>query len=111
VFRAVLQGGSSDDRALHTLVQGFYERCTAEDLAFMVLSLVNAYVTPVPAVQGLGKKTGIKTLACILGKCRAQTVACVSDPTCKACLDCLTSCPPNDQVSGYICNCVLVVLV
>ena len=45
-------------------------RCTSEDLAFMVLSLVNAYVAPVPAVQGLGKKTGLKTFACILGKCR-----------------------------------------
>jgi hypothetical protein len=51
-FRAALpRGGSGADRALASLADTFYGRCTSEDLTFMALSLVDAYVTPVPAAQ------------------------------------------------------------
>lgn len=205
LFRSALRGGSSQDRAINDLCQIFYERCTAEDLTFMVISLVNAYVTPVrllcvcmsyhicegfiahcnafgtlvccrqrpltvvcacnyrcymccssgdrlialsnngglilrpraatalatdggvafasalqqchhfshsrivsplcdkiqvPAATGLGKRTGPRMLGCILTKCRKQLFTCIGDKTCKACLDCLDACKPNDQVGA-----------
>ena len=34
----------------------------------------------------------------MISKCGPQILACVSDPTCKAALDCLQACDPTDQV-------------
>ena len=33
----------------------------------------------------------------MVSKCGPQILACVSDPTCKAALDCLQACDPTDQ--------------
>ena len=34
----------------------------------------------------------------MVSKCGPQILACVTDPTCKAALDCLQECDPTDQV-------------
>lgn len=36
----------------------------------------------------------------MVSKCGPQILACVSDPTCKAALDCLQACDPTDQASS-----------
>lgn len=51
----------------------------------------------VPWVQRL-RATGLGSIACMARKCGRQVLACVRDPECKACLDCLEGCAPNDQV-------------
>jgi hypothetical protein len=43
-------------------------------------------------VQDLG------VLVNMVSKCGPQILACVTDPTCKAALDCLQACDPTDQV-------------
>ena len=42
--------------------------------------------------------TAIDGLQCMLGKCGAQILGCVTDASCKAALDCLSACEFNDQV-------------
>ena len=47
----------------------------------------------------------------MVSKCGSQVVACVTDETCKAALDCLQECDPLDQVrprayAGSICTCI-----
>jgi hypothetical protein len=91
------------DKSLFETVKIFWDRFTSEDLIFMTLSVIDAYVAPVQAVQGLKPTPGLKTVACMCQNCSQQLLDCGSDPRCRACLDCLTKCPPNDQVCAYRC--------
>ena len=47
--------------------------------------------------------TSFEQLSCMVGNCRAEIFDCLSDPECKAALDCLNSCKGNDQVCSYRC--------
>lgn len=51
----------------------------------------------------VNKKTTLSNLFCMVKNCSPQIYACVSDPQCKAALDCLESCGLNDQVCSYRC--------
>lgn len=57
----------------------------------------NRYVTTVPRVTGIGKDSNPDTLDCMLGNCKQEVINCAKDPACRACISCLTACPPNDQ--------------
>eukprot|EP00892_Ulva_mutabilis_P006169 jgi/Ulvmu1/3924/UM018_0147.1 len=74
-------------------------RRSSDDLAFMLMLAINDFVTPVPCTQvNMGD---LRSLGCMLTKCREQVLACVNDPQCKAALDGLASCGLNDQVCSY----------
>lgn len=78
-----------------TLVE-LWRRRSSDDLAFMLMLAINDCVTPVPATQvNMGD---LRSLGCMVSKCREQIVACVNDPQCKAALDGLSACGLNDQV-------------
>jgi hypothetical protein len=69
-----------------------------DDLLFIWLVLLNEYVTPVPEVANTTKGTDLPSLMCMIKNCGQKIVDCVSDPRCKAGLDCLEGCAFNDQV-------------
>lgn len=68
----------------------------------MLLTLIDAAVSKVKALS-VNKKTTLKNLFCMISNCSPQIYDCVSDPQCKAALDCLESCGLNDQVCSYRC--------
>lgn len=55
------------------------------------------YKTRVPRVTGIGKDSDPNTLNCMLDNCKQEVIDCAKDSDCRACISCLTSCPPNDQ--------------
>ncbi|KAK9839677.1 hypothetical protein WJX81_005418 [Elliptochloris bilobata] len=79
-----------------------WARQQSDDLLFIFLSVIDAYITKVPAVDSL-RASGIGAVACMLKNCRGQITACLADPECKAGLDCLQACSPTDQVCAYRC--------
>lgn len=95
--------GTKKDRVLWDTLMGFYERNSSEDLTFLSLVLVDSYKTRVPRVTGIGKDSDPNTLNCMLDNCKQEVIDCAKDSDCRACISCLTSCPPNDQVCAYRC--------
>ncbi|PSC68636.1 violaxanthin de-epoxidase-related [Micractinium conductrix] len=87
------------------IVEDLYRRNSSDDFVFIFLVLTNAYINQVPAVSMTFKQknAGLDSLACMVGKCGGQIFRCVTDPTCKAALDCLQGCEFNDQVCTYRC--------
>lgn len=83
-------------------VRDVYQRQTSDDLLFMLLVLIDAYLTEVPLVKSMQAKD-LSTIWKMGTKCGKQILACVRDPECKAALDCLTSCASNDQVCSFRC--------
>ncbi|KAF5843914.1 hypothetical protein DUNSADRAFT_36 [Dunaliella salina] len=49
------------------------------------------------------KGTDLKSLWCMVTNCGTQIKDCVTNPVCKAGLDCLQSCQFNDQICQYRC--------
>ncbi|DBA68426.1 TPA: Vitamin D3 receptor [Trebouxia sp. C0005] len=83
-------------------VRQVYKRQTSDDLLFMLLVLIDAYITEVPLVKSM-QAQDLSTIWKMGTKCGKQILACVRDPECKAALDCLTSCASNDQVCSFRC--------
>lgn len=83
-------------------VRDVYKRQTSDDLLFMLLVLIDAYITEVPLVKAM-QAQDLATVWKMGTKCGRQILACVQDPECKAALDCLTSCASNDQVCSFRC--------
>ncbi|KAL3156924.1 Vitamin D3 receptor [Trebouxia sp. C0009 RCD-2024] len=83
-------------------VRDVYKRKTSDDLLFMLLVLIDAYITEVPLVKSM-QAQDLSTVWKMCTKCGKQILACVRDPECKAALDCLTSCASNDQVCSFRC--------
>lgn len=54
-------------------------------------------MSPVARVTGIGKDSNPDTLDCMLDNCKEEVINCAKDPACRACISCLTACPPNDQ--------------
>jgi len=84
-------------------IKDLWRRHTSDDLLFVFLVLINEYVTPVKEVYMTTKGSDLASLRCMLTQCRQEIVDCVTDPTCKAGLDCLQGCAFNDQVCQYRC--------
>eukprot|EP00897_Mesotaenium_endlicherianum_P002607 jgi/Mesen1/2374/ME000156S01523 len=84
------------------LVNETWARESVDDVPFLILVMINAYVAPVPMLQSLRAKD-LGTLRCMLGNCAPQIWACLKDDTCRSAISCLTSCGPTDQVCSYRC--------
>ncbi|CAM9746847.1 unnamed protein product [Ectocarpus sp. 8 AP-2014] len=95
--------GTKTDRVLWETLNNFYERNSSEDLTFLSLVLVDSYVTTVPRVTGIGKDSNPDTVDCMMENCKQEVIDCAKDADCRACISCLTACPPNDQVCAYRC--------
>jgi len=104
-FADLFGGLSRAEAALAESVRELWRRKNFDDLLFLLLLLIDACVEPVPRVSmtagGGGGSLGL--IWCMLTNCREEVVACVTDPECKAALDCLTGCGLNDQVCSYQC--------
>ncbi|KAF8063768.1 hypothetical protein HT031_003625 [Scenedesmus sp. PABB004] len=98
-------GFSAEARAAGVLgtLRTLWDRHTSDDLLFTWLVLINQYFTPVPDVANTTKGTDLSSLLCMVRHCGPKIADCVSDPTCKAGLDCLQGCSFNDQVCQYRC--------
>jgi hypothetical protein len=72
------------------------------DFVFALLLLLDSAVAPV-TTSTMKARSGPGTLLCMARHCRTEVLDCVSDPRCKAALDCLTGCGLNDQVCSYRC--------
>jgi len=108
---SVLLGGLSSalpwsranrDALLLESVTQLVARNLPSDFVFALLLLVDSAVAPVQTFT-MTQKTGLGNVACMLRNCGSEVVACVTDPQCKAALDCLTECGLNDQVCSYRC--------
>jgi len=80
-------------------------RRTSDDAVFAMLTIIHGYGgVSVPDVANAAQGgLDLALLTCIAQHCREPVAACVTDPTCKAGLDCLAAVPPNDQVASYRC--------
>ncbi len=88
---------------LFETVQGFWSRGHSDDVLYMVLVVINAVLTDIPAVSEILKPVTFRALQCMLSNCGKQIIDCQRNPTCKAALSCLERCAPNDQVCRYRC--------
>jgi|APGre2960657444_1045066.scaffolds.fasta_scaffold00201_3 hypothetical protein len=77
-------------------------RATPNDFVFALLLLLDAAVAPVRTLT-VNKQTSLANIFCMMRNCGSEVLACVSDPRCKAALDCLEACSLNDQVCSYRC--------
>lgn len=104
LLRSLRSGGTAKDRRMWELAKTLCEKSLSRELAFCLLALISTYVTPVPTVQGLLKKPGLRVFGCVATKCRRQFLQCIRNPQCKAALDCLKACPPGDPVCHNRCS-------
>ena len=79
-----------------------FERRTPSDFVFATLLLLDGAVAPVRTLT-MNKRTTLGNIACMVRNCGNEVVSCVTDPQCKAALDCLEACNLNDQVCSYRC--------
>lgn len=99
----VLQPAVQRGTKVYDTVQELYSRHNSDDLLYIFLVLVNAYVVSVPEVANSIDDTGLSTLSCMLLNCGPQIVSCVRDDGCAKALNCLQECKFNDQVCSYRC--------
>lgn len=95
-------GRANRDAALLETARSLFARGTPSDFTFALLLLLDAAVAPVTTLT-VNKSTTPANVLCMARNCGSEVLACVSDPTCKAALDCLTACGLNDQVCSYRC--------
>lgn len=48
------------------------------------------------------RSQGLSNVVCMVRNCRKEVLDCVTDPSCKAGLDCLQACGPTDQVPLFL---------
>lgn len=95
-----LVGGARADRELYRDCGMYWDRASSDDLQYALLLLLHRYVAPVPLVSGgLGSDAG--TVDCMMNKCKAEVVGCVTDATCRTALVTLARGQANDQVAAY----------
>ncbi|GAV68971.1 LOW QUALITY PROTEIN: hypothetical protein CFOL_v3_12473, partial [Cephalotus follicularis] len=83
-------------------VYGAWDRHNSDDVRFLLLVIINAYIKPVPILQNLRSK-GFSTLNCMVKNCGPQILNCLLDPNCRKAIQCLNKCNPVDQVCNYRC--------
>ena len=95
-------GRSNRDALLLENARELFSRNTPSDFLYALLVLLDGAVAPVRTLT-VNRRTTLANLACMLRNCGSQVVDCVTDPRCKAALDCLEACGLNDQVCSYRC--------
>jgi len=80
-------------------VRALAARENSDDLMFLTLVLVDAFVAPVPLLPKKGMGPG--GILRMLRYCTKEVVACLTDPTCKRALEELEKVGLNDQVGSY----------
>ena len=97
-LRSLLTRGRRETALLSSVAE-LWKRRSADDLLYLLLVLIDALAREVPRVSMTASTSPTPDLLyCMLTNCGREVLACVSDPTCKAALDCLTDCGLNDQV-------------
>lgn len=93
---------TNKDAELLDNARRLFDRRTPSDFVFATLLLLDGAVAPVRTLT-MNKRTTLANIACMARNCGNEVVSCVSDPQCKAALDCLEACSLNDQVCSYRC--------
>ena len=106
VFDGIIRGQRFKNRALQSVVADLWQRKSSGDILFMALVLADAFadvsIKSVTSVTNT-ESTSLAQLGCMVSNCREEIFDCISDPECKAALDCLNACKGNDQVCSYRC--------
>ena len=106
VWDGIIKGERFRNRALQSIVRDLWLRKSSGDILFMALVLADSFcdicIKSVKSVTNTDT-TSFEQLSCMVSNCRAEIFDCLSDPECKAALDCLNSCKGNDQVCSYRC--------
>jgi len=106
IYDGLIKGRRFKDRSLQDITADLWERKSSGDILFMALVLIDAFsdisIKSVKSVTNT-ESTSFSQLSCMVGNCRKEIVDCLSDPECKAALDCLNNCKGNDQVCSYRC--------
>ena len=106
VWDGIIKGERFRNRALQSIVRDLWQRKSSGDILFMALVLADSFCDiSIKSVKSVANtdSTSFAQIACMVGNCRAEILDCLSDPECKAALDCLNSCKGNDQVCSYRC--------
>ncbi|KAH7297711.1 hypothetical protein KP509_25G007800 [Ceratopteris richardii] len=85
-----------------SLVEEAWSRRNSDDIRFMLLVLIDRYVTPVESLKNL-RAQDLSTLKCMIKNCSSQILACLSNSNCRKAIICLNNCAPTDQVCSYRC--------
>lgn len=106
VFDGIIRGQRFKNKALQSIVADLWQRKSSGDILFMALVLADAFaevsIKSVTSVTNT-ESTSLAQLGCMVSNCREEIFDCLSDPECKAALDCLNGCKGNDQVCSYRC--------
>lgn len=102
-LRAALPGSDMKEMLqVASLVEEAWMRKNSDDIRFVLLILIDKYVTPVESLKSL-RASDLNTLKCMIKNCSSQILACLTNPNCLKALSCLTRCAPTDQVCSYQC--------
>eukprot|EP00250_Pteridium_aquilinum_P012828 c20969_g1_i2 orf=326-1624(-) len=85
-----------------SLVEEAWLRKNSDDIRFVLLILIDKYITPVESLKSL-RASDLNALKCMIKNCSSQILACLFNPNCRKALSCLTRCAPTDQVCSYRC--------
>lgn len=95
IDRVIKTGRRYDDRELKKVVNDLWLRKSSGDILFMALVLVDSFTNiNIKSVKSVtsNKSTSFSQLSCMCTNCSKELLACISDPECKAALDCLNGC-------------------
>ena len=100
-----LRGKKEKRRAAELFEQSgaLWQRHFVDDVVYMLLQAIDAYVAPVSQIGAVNRDPGLKELKCMLEHCANPVAACFRDDTCRKALACLQDCGLNDQVCSYNC--------
>jgi hypothetical protein len=89
-------------RATAGIAAGLWARAHSDDALAALALVIDAGGVPMASAAAL-KGQGLGTLICMLRYCRAEVLACVTDPSgqCGAALKALSAAPPGDAVAAY----------
>ncbi|KAI5054889.1 hypothetical protein GOP47_0030034 [Adiantum capillus-veneris] len=102
-FLATLPGSETKEMLqVLSLVEQAWSRRNSDDIRFMLLILIDKYITPVESLKNL-RAQDLNTLKCMLKNCSSQILACLANASCRKAISCLNKCAPTDQVCSYQC--------
>jgi len=96
-------GGYTEALKLRNDVIDLWQRCTAEEAVYAMLVLIDAAVTPLPAMRAQKPVPTSESISRAIEKCTDQFRMCFTQPRCLQSLACISQCGLADQSCSYRC--------
>eukprot|EP00968_Pinguiococcus_pyrenoidosus_P014206 scaffold1291_cov256-Pinguiococcus_pyrenoidosus.AAC.2 len=87
----------------YDLAVDLWRRRSSDDALYLLLLLGHVLAKPVPLIAMAVQQADVGAILCMCRNCFKEVVDCLTDPTCKAAIECLDACAANDQVASYRC--------